>query len=121
MLSIANHWQINYDLLPKEETFYRAIRKGLCGNAMLEKLAIFYFAMVEPHNFEALKVQYLKIIDRERLPLTPNWDRFKEEIGKKNVQSDLSDLQKPFVEQLKKLKPKEMQRVLEWLKKELGE
>src|SRR5688572_12934732 len=73
---IRKYWDIPFDDVPGERTWFRACRENKCGSAMLEKMAFLYFAFVEKLSIEQFKKQGKDILKRKQAELTPYWDKY---------------------------------------------
>lgn len=76
VFAIAEHMGIEYDLMPGIKTFYRHYCQQQTGSAMCEKLAVFYYAITEPHTIPKLVKYYHTIGNLQRLTYRPYFDRF---------------------------------------------
>lgn len=85
MLAISNFWELDYDTLPREQTFYNAMHGTSCGCAMREMLAVFYYAFTDPACAAEMPALFLVLAGKERTPLTPYWNRFVEEYKKEHA------------------------------------
>ena len=81
MWSISTLCHIRYELLPTDETFYRATRRCMCSSAMKEKLAMFFYAAIATTEEERNRIMadYLRIANCQRLRHTPYWQRYIDE------------------------------------------
>ena len=112
---IATYFKISPWHLPGQRTFFRAFRKGICSSATFEKLAMFYYFMVDVVNREKIKADYLIIANRQRLQLTPYYNRFEEEFQSLIKKDKVSELPKDFVELIDRLSDEDIEK----LKKEI--
>ena len=119
MLDICNHWNLDYDSLPCDQTFYHVLNKRNCGCAMKEKLAILYYARTDTAVAAEMNGVYLSIAPRERLQPTPYYNRFAAEY-EKGIAAPVSVLPEPVSSFLEHLSMEEKKELYRGLQKEFG-
>ena len=78
--SIRSAWDLDYALIPDEQTFYRAFRSKASAE-MLEKMALLYYAKTDPAIAELMNKAYADIAKERRLYVYPFWSRYLKESG----------------------------------------
>jgi hypothetical protein len=111
MLPFCICWKLDFDKLPSERTFYRALREGHCSEGMKEILCVMLYAYTDEACRQQMPRLYLDICAHQRPGVIPHWERYKNEYYEEKNKSISAEFQLPRKSEVRKLKPDKLARL----------